>query len=434
MTNPIRFEQDLPMLLDDLYLTGTPDYRDDLVRRIAATRQRPAWTFPERWLPVDITTRAAPIARMPWRQLGVLALIGLLIVAALAAYVGSQQRELPAPFGPAANGVIALADGGDLYTADPLTGAATTLVVGPETDRLPVWSLDGTRVAFERKVEGDEGPGWLFVVGQDGRGLIQVTAEPLVGLSGWSFSPDGRSIVALTGSEHGPQIMVVASDGAGRPRFLDLGVTPEDGAPLYRPDGAEIMFLGRQPGAMYRDLYALDLASGDVHTIIAGSVSADIHTAAWSPDGTHISYAVFDQNADQRSSRTHVADVDGTGDIAVDTHPGSIADGGNTWSNDGTRLIITRFFPGGSDDIARSSIVPIDRSSTGVEIGCLPDAPPSDCTAEWIWSPDDSLLLGARVDGGDISVPQFLADPLTGEIRPAPWTAAAYPAWQRVAP
>ena len=63
--------------------------------------QRPAWTYPARWLPMDVTTRTAPIARVPWRQLGILALIGLLLAVALAAYIGSRQRHRPAPpFGP----------------------------------------------------------------------------------------------------------------------------------------------------------------------------------------------------------------------------------------------------------------------------------------------------------------------------------------------
>lgn len=38
MTTPRRFEQDLPALLADLYLAGTPDYRDDIVRQTARVR------------------------------------------------------------------------------------------------------------------------------------------------------------------------------------------------------------------------------------------------------------------------------------------------------------------------------------------------------------------------------------------------------------
>ena len=48
MTTAQRFEHELPELLADLYVGGMPDYRDDLLRRTGATRQRPAWSFPLR--------------------------------------------------------------------------------------------------------------------------------------------------------------------------------------------------------------------------------------------------------------------------------------------------------------------------------------------------------------------------------------------------
>jgi len=106
MTSPRRFDEDLPALLAELYLAGTPDYRDDLVRQFAGVRQRPAWAFPGRWLPMELTTARVPTARLPMRQLGVLALIAILLAAALAVYVGTHQQKLPPPFGVARNGAF----------------------------------------------------------------------------------------------------------------------------------------------------------------------------------------------------------------------------------------------------------------------------------------------------------------------------------------
>ncbi|HEY8635825.1 MAG TPA: hypothetical protein VIL81_01060, partial [Candidatus Limnocylindrales bacterium] len=90
MTNELRFERQLPAILEDLYLGPSPDYRDEVLAAAVRTRQRPAWTFPGRWLPMDITTRTIPVTRLPWRQLGILALIALLLAVALAVAVGSQ--------------------------------------------------------------------------------------------------------------------------------------------------------------------------------------------------------------------------------------------------------------------------------------------------------------------------------------------------------
>lgn len=384
---------------------------------------------------MDLATKAVPGApRVPWRIVGVLALLAVLLAAMLAFYTGSERRVPAPPFGPAANGSIVYVVEGDIYTADPVTGKATAIVVGPEIDSEPTWSLDGTRFAFERKLTGDSGGGVLYIADGDGRGLVQVTPEPQRGLDAWSFSPDGRSVVALVNNGQGPEIMVAASDGAGRPRFFQVGATMDDAPPQFRPDGSEIMFIGREDGTAVRAVRALDPSSGHVRTIIAPSGSMDIHGAAWSPDGTRISYGIYDTNSDQVSSRTHVVFADGTGDVAVDAHPDSIADTGFSWSNDGTRLIITRAYLTSSGEVARSAIVPIDRSSVGVEMECPAGAPPADCTADLVWAPDDSVILGSRVDAVDGAMPQFLVDPATGRIRPAPWTATGLPAMQRRAP
>jgi hypothetical protein len=143
MTIEQRFERDLPLILDDIAAGAYPDYIDDVLSTTARGRQRPGWTFPERWLPVDLVTTRVPTTRMPWRQLGVLALLALLIAAAIGLYAGATQVRVPAPFGPAGNGLIAYAAGGDIFTADPVTGdsraivARSTVLAGRPADHLP---------------------------------------------------------------------------------------------------------------------------------------------------------------------------------------------------------------------------------------------------------------------------------------------------------
>ena len=111
MTVDRRFERHLPEILEDLYLGPSPMYRDEVLAAAVRPRQRAAWTFPGRWLPMDIATRVAPGTRLPLRQLGILALIAILVAVAVAVAVGAQQRHLPAPFGPARNGLIPYVSG-----------------------------------------------------------------------------------------------------------------------------------------------------------------------------------------------------------------------------------------------------------------------------------------------------------------------------------
>ena len=106
MTSEQRFERDLPALLADAGLGPRPDYRDDIVRQTATMRQRPAWTLPERWLPMSVlSTRVASPPRVPLRLLAVAALLIVAIVGVLLV-VGARSR-VPAPIGLAANGLIA---------------------------------------------------------------------------------------------------------------------------------------------------------------------------------------------------------------------------------------------------------------------------------------------------------------------------------------
>jgi dipeptidyl aminopeptidase/acylaminoacyl peptidase len=434
MTPIDRFERHLPSALTELAAPNTPDYLPDILGRTVATRQRAAWASIERWLPVQLTTSRVPGSRMPWRQLGVVALLTLLLAAALVAYVGSQQtRPLPAPFGPAANGSLLFARDGDIFTADPETGETTAIVTGPEAEIGPVFSLDGTRVVFARKPLDSSTIGLLFVGREDGGGLVQITPKTLSDLSDWSFSPDGRSIVAFAAGDQGRSIVVISSDGAGEPRFFPVFATRDDGPPQYRPDGSEIMFIGQEPDQAYRGVYGLNPATGAVRSIVPPYATLDIHGARWSPDGAHLAYGTWDPSVDGISARTRVVKADGTGDVAIETDPDSIADGGFEWSNDGTRLIVTRFYTDDGRIPHRSVILPIDRSSPGIEIACPAGAPATDCSAWWSWSPDDSVLVGS-VEWPGAGGSQFLADPATGQVRAAPWTANEHPAWQRIAP
>jgi Tol biopolymer transport system component len=420
MTTEQRLERDLSFHLGDIAMGPYPEYIDDVLSITAHRRQRPRWTFPERWLPVDIATTPVPTTGMPRRRLGVLALLGVLLAAllgaALFASVGTRQQAVPAPlFGPAANGALISASDGDILTTDPVTGKTTPLVSGPERDSAPVWSRDGTRIAFTRDA------GLLFVARADGSGLVQITPEFMSGLTEVSFSPDGRSVVALAPKGGEADIIVASSDGTQPVRAFSAGATLGDGPPQYHPDGTEILFIGRNPGAEVRSVLALDPASSNVRILVAPAPDFDIWGAAWSPDGTKIAYGTHNATAGGLTTRTHVVNADGTGDVAVDTHPDSFADGPVAWSNDGTRLIITRFY--GGEDVTRSVVVPVDRSGTGVEIACAPGVVNDACATDWSWSPDDTVLRG----------PHLLADPLTGDIRTPPWTATDVHDWQRLA-
>ena len=91
MTTFERFEREIPELMAELAPTRVPDYFDDMLRLTAGTRQRPAWSALERWLPMGVIALSAPTRRVPWRHIAVVGAV-LLIVAASLAYSARAER------------------------------------------------------------------------------------------------------------------------------------------------------------------------------------------------------------------------------------------------------------------------------------------------------------------------------------------------------
>jgi len=438
MTTERRLERDLPQILGDLAMGPYPEYIDDVLAMTAQRRQRPAWTFPERWLPmVDVARQPVLAPRLPWRSISLALLVIALLLAAAAVYIGSQPR-LPEPFGQARNGLIAYDAGGDIYAADASTGAAKAIVSGPETDVAPYYSRDGSRIVFERQVGGLRGQ--LYVVGADGSGLTLVTPEPVaftVSLQGepwaaYAFAPDGRSVLFASTKNGFPSISIAQSDGSGV-RQLDVGMMAYE--PSFRPDGAEILFVGADAvGVRGKGIFAVDVASGVVRTVIQSQADYDLAGAVWSPDGSQVAYYRWGGpgSLDGITAHTHVVSADGTGDRALPSLSGAVWDAGPQWSNDGERLFIVRGYASGQEDV-RPVVIPADGSGTGIEIP-YPGLINGGCCADWEWSPDDSLILVTPTNGLGRPMQQVIVDPVMGTVRPAPWTSTSDPTWQRLAP
>jgi dipeptidyl aminopeptidase/acylaminoacyl peptidase len=431
MTTESRLTRDLPVILGDLATGPYPDYIDDVLASSEHVRQRPAWMFPERWLPmVDIVRQPVLAARLPWRSIALVMLLVAMVVAAAAVYIGSQQR-VPAPFGLARNGLIAYEAGGDIFTADPSTGAATRIVAGSATDVGPRFSLDGTRVAFERRVDATTSQ--LYVARSDGSNLTLVTPEPLSlapGDSGrawekYEFSPDGRALLIATMTAGVPSMALAQTDGSGISP-LETGMIATE--PSFRPpDGKEILFIGTENARS--GLFTVDTAGGRVRQVLLVPSGYDLAGASWSPDGSRIAYWSWGGPSEGLNARTHVVAANGTGDKELPSPPGTVWNAHATWSNDGTRLFIARAYTPGFDDV-RGAIVPADGSSVGVEVA--PAGVETTCCAAWIWSPDDSQLLGRPAGVGALPNPVII-DASGGGVRPAPWESISDPTWQRLA-
>ena len=162
--------------------------------------------------------------------------------------------------------------------------------------------------------------------------------EPLLHLHTYGFSPDGRSVIATATVGFMESIVVAPSDGSGPTRVLDLGGNVVirgdlDPGPAYRPpDGVEILFMAQRsddsPG-----IYAVDLSTGDVRTIVRARDPIYLFDPTWSPNGDRVAYGSF-SSSDNCTARLHLIDADGSDDRRVDRRTDTQCDGlGHVWSN-----------------------------------------------------------------------------------------------------
>ena len=401
MTGERRFDRDLPAILADLYLESAPDYRNDIVRRIAITSQRPAWTFPERWLPMSAITLARQTFRpAPWRTAGLLALLALMLAAALALYVGSQQR-LPPPFGPAHNGDLVLAEGGDLYLIDSATGAKTLAVGGPASETEPFFSRDGTRIAFFRESGTDN---TLWVADDRGGAVRQLSTEGIANLSQIEWSPDGKSILLTTSVVGKSAPAIVPTDGSA-PHVVEVDMPAE--SPIWLPSG-EILFRGVQRTGF--GLFAVRPDGTGIRTIVAptGTNEWDGLFYAPSPDGAKIAYQWRDTDGIQK---IYVIPLAGGTPQEVTTIESVLP----IWSPDGRWISFLS-----ENDFLYA--VPVDGSQA-------PRLLISKVALQGLrWTPDSARILVVEETGRAV-----LLDPAGGPLVQATWTSSEMPDWQRLA-
>jgi Tol biopolymer transport system component len=383
----------------------TPDYAGDIIRRTAGARQRPRWTFLERWLPMSVTLGRVAVEPLPWRAIGLLVVLALLVAAVVGISVGSR-RSLPAPFGTAGNGLVAYSWGGDIYTVDPRTGTRDLVVPGPTVDHDPRFSLDGTRLAFKR----DTGLGDSLVISDaDGSHQLVANLSPLVeiDIDGIAWSPDGRSIAVALNLDGRPAINIIdTSNGEATELAVDYQVMEAYWRP---PDGRQLMFFGgpeSDPG-----LFVVALEDGTVERLPTSGDGTNLRPLGWTPDGSHF-----------------VRGGDGLETLLTDAVTGVdtiLPVGFGQLSQDGTRMAGL-----GGDGfgewlcIASVGGGPCVRAGGGIP-------PPDGGYHEGLhWSPDDEWIVLRPSAQGDA----IIVDPDGEDRRQPSWIADGAETWQRVAP
>ena len=418
-----RFQDDLAATLIDIATERMPDYVDDLLGRTAAVRQRPAWTFPGRWLPMlDLTAQRRFVPRLPWRALAIAALLAMLIAGAV--WFAGSRRHVPAPFGPAANGLIAYASGGDLFTGDPVTGQGRVLLSGSETDGSPLFSPDGLRVAFLRTnpLTGYE----LMVIGTDGNNPVKLSTTQLFDGATFQWAPDSGSLIVPYPT--GELFRFDAAGGSPTTIATDVDIDIHAFRP---PDGRQILVQKHGDPAT---LLVINADGTNPTSIVPAGDSGDFEQARWSPDGSQIVFGRSPDGSDQ--VRLFVMRADGTGLRQLSTDSAHWYETDPVWSPDGTRIAFNRWMYQASTSEWLIKPIGIVTVATG-ELLEGRVAPVSD-GALFEWSPDGRSLLalpGPHATYGSTNTDApVVIDAFTGMQTSLAWNVESAVSWQRTAP
>ncbi len=440
MTAEQRLERDLSFILDEIVVGPYPDYIDDVLSTTAHRRQRPGWTFPGRWLPMELTTARVPMARLPVRQLGMLALIAILVAALLVVYVGTHQQKLPPPFGVARNGDLVLSAGGDIVRLDPVTGAGSPIITGRDFDSFAKVSPDGRNIAFIRRSTEEQTTASVYVAAIDGSNVRALTPEPMSrGFDMIAWAPDSRWLLVDTTASQ--ELLRYDATGSTPPQKIISGADAY-ASPFRPPDGSAILVYRK---AILPRLSILDLATSKETVLAEGRADQDFDDVRWSPDGMQVAYHGA-LSGDLASQRLFVVNADGTGGPRQLTNaPGVWWDIDQTWSPDGKSIAFDRYeqvdsgwmvHPLAIVDVATGKVREIGPTAhdARAQRGSPTDAAATPGEGMWFeWSPDGRYLLAVPTEAPAHPV---MIDVSTGDWRnldPLVAPDVVDQAWQRLA-
>jgi hypothetical protein len=361
-----RFERDLTSWLHDDATFRVPDHLAEVLEVTKVTRQRPAWSSLERWLPVDTTFRPRFFnAPQPGRLALLAGLIVLLLALAVVA-IGSRQPRLPEPFGLARNGELLSWAKGDIVAARSDGTDSHVIVGGPADDLAPLISRNGTRFAFFRSVSQHEF--LLMLAAIDGTGVRQVLAKPLIDSDWFEWSADDRRL-AIVNSVQDERVLTIVDVDQNTSTDLDVGGLQVDNAVYWLPpDGSRLIFTAHAAGGdTPRGIYTIRSDGSDLQPIAPEKADAASYLGLdVSPDGEVASFWNYEPDAseDGMDSHIHFLDLQTRTDRPMTFDQAASGETDLRFSPDGQNVVLQR-----ESETAQLLITSRDGSGPGLLVG-----------------------------------------------------------------
>ncbi len=218
----------------------------------------------------------------------------------------------------------------------------------------PAWSPDGSKIAFTAYNNFDTE---IYVMDEGGNNRIKLTDNPRKYNKSPTWSPDGTKIAFSSTRDYDTdglrsEIYVMNSDGSNQTRLTNMGVY--NASPAWSPDGTKIAFVSTHD-YYYSSIYVMN-ADGSNLTQLASSGEF-----VWSPDSSKIAFT-----SDAIPTAIYVMNADGSNQLNLtnnqdDSHP--------SWSADGTKIAFTCYRPA-------SAICVMNADGSNQRILTNPSVPP----------------------------------------------------------
>ena len=382
MTTSGSFDRRLADWLHEEAEHRVPDHLDEVLVRTVATRQRPWWSSPERWLPMDLTTPRPAVMRRGTlsHPLVALLLVALVAAALVAVAIGTRRSDLE-PFGLARNGTWLGSFDGDLFRIDPRTGERTVLVGGDGFDFSPIFTRDGTRVVFVRSDGPPAEPAVLTLMAArpDGTDVRAITA-PMERLDWWDTDPGGSRVAFISAG----RLFVAPLDGGGARRLPTSG--PVQFPTWLPPDGDEILFRleGPTPAIM-----AIRPDGSGLRTLSPTPADDrfDYHSISASPDGRSVGFTRWSAGG---FPKAYVLDIATGRERAIPMLQGASQWGPLAFAPDGALVAYAGILRAGRWQVV---VAPADGSDPGRAVGPAWATDRGGVAGTWAFTPDGTGVL-----------------------------------------
>lgn len=238
----------------------------------------------------------------------------------------THHEDFPILDAAAGGGRILYEQAGYLHVFDPASAASRRLEIGIAADLLAVrprftdagddirnfdLSPSGARAVFEARGE-------IVTVPAEKGDVRHLTGTRGVHERSPVWSPDGTKIAYFSDAAGEYALHIVPQDGRGEPRIVELGGAGFYDTPRFAPDGTKLSYIDNS-----WSLYVLDLESGEAKKIHSEVLYGPVRTLhhAWSPDSRWLAYTEITETYLQKVALYNVEDgqsrtiTDGLADV-----------------------------------------------------------------------------------------------------------------------